>query len=245
MITLCIQCHNFQRRLCWMLSSLVEQTCKNFAIDVAFYVGNGVPKTIELIDHFRRLDIRILRRQYTDFGRFERRGLTRNDQLRECISPWVWFCDSDHVYHPEYIERLLAELDRLIDQDRLITAGRMSTPVNCTNVLIDRTVGTKPIYIARAFEQAERLEPKNKRRACGAGHTQIVRVASLHEKVYVGEDCCRDWRWSSRIQKARSDMQFRKLCGGRISLPQWFSVNQIHLNHLRDNQVGYHLECQR
>ena len=245
MITLCIQCHNFQRRLCWMLSSLADQTHKAFTVDVAFFEEAGSPTTVSVLDMFRDRGLDIVARPYDDFERFERRGLTRNDQLRGCRTPWVWFCDSDHVYHPEYLVKLVPELERLADETRILTAGRMSSPVEATNRLVDSSVGDEPVYVGDTFKRASAFQALVRRRSCGAGHTQIARMDGAHGGVYVEEQRCRDWSWSTRLQKARSDIQFRSRCGGSTGLPEWFSVNQIHLNHHRDNKFGRHLEDPR
>ena len=245
MITFCIQCHNFERRLCWMLSSLVEQTVKDFAIDVAFIARTSRLNARAVVEFFQAQGLEIVAREYTDFQYFERRGLTRNDQLRQCSTPWIWFCDSDHVYHPHYIERILPELEKHSDEDKILTAGRMSTPPTQTSQLVDAAIVSDPVCIDNTFQQADHLEPKARRRACGAGHTQIVRSDGDHNRIYVDESRCRDWPWSTRFQKAKSDIQFRRRCGGAIKLPAWFTLNQIHLNHPRDNEVGRHLEDQR
>ena len=96
-----------------------------------------------------------------------------------------------------------------------------------------------------AFDRIGKLTGAVRRRSRGAGHTQIIQAGGSHGRVYVDESRCKDWSWSTRLHKTRSDVQFRSRCGGATQLPQWFTAAQIHLNHHRDNQFGRHLEEQR
>jgi len=139
------------------------------------------------------------------------------------------------VYHPEYVERLLIELKKHEDETRLLTAGRMSTePGQDPFPFPD----DKPAYHQNAYARANLVTPKYRRSAPGAGHTQIVKVANLPDRVYVPEGQSKDHKWSERGTKARSDIQFRRKVGGKVVLPRWFTRNQIHLNHRRDAKEG-------
>src|SRR5687768_3449520 len=95
LITIAVQCHNFQRRLCWMLSSLAQQTAPNLVvIDIAHLPSNGQPTTEAVIERFSdRLNIRSS--PWTDFDQFQFRGIVRNRQLRNCLTHWILFSDSD------------------------------------------------------------------------------------------------------------------------------------------------------
>lgn len=235
---------HFERRLCWLLSSMLEQTRDDCVVNVAHMRNVGEPTCEEAVELFsgRGLDVRST--PYDDFERFQQRGYTRNDQLKACGTPWIWFADCDHVYHPMYVECLVAELEHHADEGRLLTAGRYST-----------TPGQDPfpfphaeaVYHQEAFKRAGGVRPRFRRGSCGAGHTQIVKVANLKRKRYVREGKSRDHKWSERGTKAKSDIQFRRSVGGRVRLPRWFSRNQIHLNHRRDSKDGdgSHLTEQR
>jgi len=52
MITLAVQCQHFERRLCWLLSSMLEQTCKEFAVDVTTVWNSGVPSAVDVCVFF-------------------------------------------------------------------------------------------------------------------------------------------------------------------------------------------------
>lgn len=229
-----------------MLSSLLEQDAAEcLMVDVACMPGNGRPSTEQVAEIFQATGLSVRLRMYEDYDHFQRRGLVRNDQLADCPTDWIWFADSDHVYHRQFVGRLLDELSTH-QHGRLITAGRISLPQEDVGRLVDASLvqGLKPI--PSPFEQTRRLQPHRRMSAVGAGHTQIVHARQgLHRGVYVPAEACRDNRWSETYQKARSDVQFRRRCGGRVKLPDWFTFNQLHLNHPRDNEAGKHLEIQR
>ena len=245
-ITIAVQCHNFQRRLCWMLSSLVEQTKpKSFLVDVAHMPLNGKPTTEDLVSLFSdRLHIKSS--NWDDFNRFQLRGLVRNRQLQECETEWLLFADCDMVYHPEYFERLVNELEAKHPRATyMLSSGRVSNPKEQTNAMVDGDIYDRPIGMA--FGRAHML-PKIERRNVGAGFCQLInKVHAPHDGYYVKPKDNRDWGWH-KSSNPRSDMQFRRRLnagGPRQALPPWFSENAIHLNHDRDLDFQKHLETQR
>lgn len=244
MITLAIQCQHFERRLCWMLSSMAEQTSRRFIVDIAYRFDSGVPKTQDVIEFFRGRGVSIIKRCYMTPERFEQRGYTRNDQLAACSTPWIWFADCDHVYHPDYVEKLLVELKKHEDESKLITAGRISTYWGRDPFPFP---DDKPAYHKDAFKIVSKVFDTHRGSACGAGFMQIAKVDNLPDRVYVPEGKSNDHKWSEQGTQARSDGQFRKKVGGKIRLPGWFTLNQIHLNHRRDSKEGKgkHLTEQR
>jgi hypothetical protein len=246
-VTICVQCHNFQKRLCWMLSSLKQQTLRYFVVDVAHMVGNGRPSTESIIEFFLEQGLLIIARPYVDPHRFERRGYTRNDQLAGARTPWVWFADCDHVYHPAFMARLNDALELQSGEEmRVLSAGRRSSNVGTTSYMVDASIGESPVCVCDVFAKAKSLAPLGRRRMCGAGHTQIVRRHGIHNGVYVPEGKSRDWAWSTtKCYKTPSDVAFRRRCGGVVGLGRWFARNQIHLNHVRDSDVGWHIDDQR
>ena len=246
MITLAVQCMHFERRLCWLLSSMVEQTCRDFVVRIDYVYGHGSPPCLKIAHYFREKGVAVDDVAYIgdQYDRFQQRGYVRNDQLWGCNTPWIWFADCDHVYHPEYVERLLAELKHHEDETRLLTAGRISTYWGVDPFPFP---DAEPVYHRDAFKHAQAVLDTHLGGAVGAGHTQIVKVANLPDRVYVPEGKSNDHKWSERGTKAASDIQFRKKVGGRVKLPRWFTYNQIHLNHRRDAKEGggRHLTEQR
>lgn len=248
-ITIAIQCHNFQRRLCWMLSSLAQQTYPGLvAVDVAHVRGNGKPTTEKVLALFSDA-LAIRSSAWDDFNQFQLRGLVRNRQIAECQTEWLMFGDCDMVYHPEYFDRLMNELDRQHKAaSYMISSGRTSNPPELTNAMVDGLFEQYPLTITKPFERSNSL-PKRPMRNVGAGFCQLINMSHCpHGGYYVSPEENRDWKWT-RGSNPKSDMQFRRRIGrdggDRQRLPHWFSENAIHLNHDRDPEAGRHLETQR
>jgi hypothetical protein len=249
-ITIAVQCHNFQKRLCWMLSSLAEQTRRDLVtVDVAHMPNNGGPRTEEVIELFRE-QLSVKSSIWTHFPDFQKRGLIRNRQLTECQTEWLLFSDCDMVYHPEYFERLKEELGRNHSQaNYLLSAGRLSNPQERSNALVDLAVSKRAVKVLDAFAKANTL-PKIAKRNVGAGYSQIISLHfAPHGGYYVHPTENPDWAWDARYSNPKSDVRFRRriheLGAPRQKLPGWFSENLIHLNHRRDCEFGRHLEEQR
>jgi glycosyltransferase involved in cell wall biosynthesis len=195
---------------------------------------------------FEQCGLKIDAFPYMTIGELQSRGYTRSDMIKECLTEWILFTDSDHVYHPEWFVRLREYIrqNKLTKYDGIITAGRTS----CDPGMADRLVsssGPYPIVIADAWKNADTLDIR-KMGNVGAGHTQLINLKFCqHGGYYVEKGKSRDGKWIGGIQKARSDMQFRKRISKLHKLPAWFGRNQRHLNHKRDNEVGYHLEIMR
>jgi hypothetical protein len=249
-ITIAIQCHNYQKRLCWMLSSLAEQAATElFIVDVAHIPENGSPSTPSIIALFGS-KLNIKSSVWDDYAIFQKRGFVRNRQLQECSTEWILFSDCDMVYHPEYFSRLQEELETKHARAKyMLSAGRFSTTKESANELVNSTVRECPAQVLNAYARAEAL-PKALRSNVGAGFSQLINVKNApHGGYYVAAESNADWSWSSRFHKTRSDLQFRKrigrLGGSRRKLPEWFSMSLIHLNHNRDKEFSRHLEEQR
>jgi len=233
-----------------MLSSLCQQTRRDLlSIDVAYLRGNGQPSTEAVLNYFRQW-ISLKDSAWDNYKDFQKRGLVRNRQLQETQTEWLIFSDCDMVYHPDYIECLCRELEKNhACATYMISSGRCSNPKELANQLVDMHISSEPILVMDAFGMASRL-PSIPRRNVGAGFSQIINLRHApHGNVYVTPETNKDWAWDIRMQKARSDIQFRrkifKLGGARCRLPTWFSENLIHLNHNRDSDFGRHIEEQR
>ena len=249
-ITIAVQCHNFQRRFCWMLSSLAQQT-KPGLIDVRVdhVDGNGTPSVEDLLKEFSGR-VQSSSVAWAGLERFQYRGLVRNDQIESCKTEWIMFGDCDMVYHPEYFERL-AELLRADHPmaTYMLSSGRTSNPKELTKAMVDESEAVRCSEVLSAFARASSL-PRIRKGNVGAGFSQIVNVRHApHGGYYVKESENKDWRLDKRGWNTKSDMQFRKrissLGGPRRPLPDWFSSNAIHLNHNRDPEAGRHITEQR
>jgi len=248
-ITLAVSCTYFQKRLCWMMSSILQQKgdVPHIVFSVAYPQNNGNPTTESVCDFFegRGLDIRCF--PYADERAIQFRGLVRNAQLTAMATDWALFSDSDMVYSPGFFEALGKRLEGdLKDETRCISASRVSLAKDHSKDFFN--IHDKTVYPAEIPEVASIVEKwpvfqisKN----CGAGYFQLVNVASVRKNcggLYVPPEECADRAEFDDIHKTRSDSQFRHRVGGLkwIELPP-----QFHLNHSRDNEVGHHLTEQR
>ncbi len=244
MIDLCIHCHNFQRRLDWLLSSILQQNdydLSKLKINIAALRGNGNPTTEDLVDFFRHQGLNISILHFDDVDVFAKRGLVRNRQIDVTESEWLFFADADNVYHPDFFKELDVNLRKV---SRILTSvNKVHTDINSTNSLVDSI--NYPTIVPSVFEYASSLEfiDKKNRKVAG-GAMQIVMRSVINKNgngMYVSKS--RDHHMFKKGQRAYSDKHFRNRLGIRtrfLDLPF-----QIHLNHFRDKEVGYHIEDQR
>lgn len=250
-ITVAVQCHNFQRRLCWLLSSIADQSAvESVVVDVAFLKGNGTPETEDVLGYFWEHGVQSKPSVWTDYEAFCRRGNVRTRQLQECRTEWIMFTDADHVFGPEHFWTLASELQKHQNARYLIGAGRLSTDVDKANALVDRHVNQAPSRVERAFDKARAIAQERVRGAIGAGNSQIVSVPyGAHGGLYVDPARNPDRGWShGKGQNTRSDVAFRRRMsagGGLHKLPAWFDSQVVHLSHDRDKDAGRHVSAQR
>jgi len=222
-----------------MLSSLGGQ---DVTVNVAHMPGNGTPTTEEAIAAHRKRGLDVRSCVFDDYVSFQYRGLTRNRQIRECDTRWILFSDTDMVYAPDYFAKLLEQISRRYHG--MYIAGRFSNPAEYAEYMVATwAAGHTGCVVPFAWDIASSIE-KIPRRNVGAGYFQLVQVRDTGG-YYVTPDDNRDHGWTDTYSKCRSDQQFRHRIGHTRKLPRWFSENEIHLNHARDNEAGTHLEEQR
>ena len=248
-IEIAVSCTFFQRRLCWMFSSILQQVGNVPAI--TFCVGyprdNGKPTTEDVLDFFEAKGLRIRRIPYDGMKVIQYRGLVRNDQLKQADSEWLLYADTDMTYHPRFFEDLGRQLEGpLKDEKRVISATRISLDKDyCKSYFNERDPHVYPCVVEKAGE-LESWPIFQISRNCGAGYFQLVNrehVMANCGGLYVAPSDCADRSWDAEGgQKANSDRQFRSRVGGIRKIE---TLPQYHLNHERDNEVGVHLEMQR
>lgn len=248
-IEIAVSCTWFQRRLCWMMSSVLQQDGEtpDLTFSVAYPAGNGNPTTESVCSFFRSKGLNVKEQVYPDEQAIQFRGLVRNRQLAESTAEWILFSDSDMVYSPGFFENLGKQLEgSLKNETRCISASRISLDKEKSKSFFnseDRTEYPSLIHDPSAI--VERWPVFQISKNCGAGYFQLVNVDAvrkMHGGLYVDPGKCADKAEFDDIHKTRSDSQFRRMVGGlrRIELPP-----QYHLNHERDNEVGHHLTIQR
>lgn len=249
LITIAVQCHYFQRRLCWKLSSLAQQTRPDlFVIDVAHMPQNGKPTTEAVCDLFRE-KVSIKQTRWSDYEKFQRRGYVRSRQLQEARTEWILFADSDMIYAPEYFARLATELEKHPRAAYMLSSGRKTTEISQATTLVNGLVQDSPAHVYEAFYRAIAICLRRTKGARGAGNSQLVNVKhGAHGGHYVLPNRNPDWGWGPRGQDTKSDVRFRgrmRSGGPLVPLPEWFALNVVHLNHNRDKDAQRHIEEQR
>jgi len=234
-IAFCIQCHMFERRLAWQLSSIAQQVNPpEITIDVAYMPHKSEPPIEHVLDSF---NLTINRTVIEDRDTFALRGLVRNIQTEQNMdADWLVYADCDIVYHPEFFRSLA---DRLVpDRATYYSRPKYHTTVNGGDAA-SRLVLYEPM-IHRAYARALEVPRINKtNKPVAAGCCQIVKP-EWTDGYYVKNS--NDRHLFDRGQKARSDIRFRRRIGPSIDLDL---QPQVTLNHTRDKEIGHHTEAQR
>lgn len=248
-IEICVSCSFYQRRLCWMMSSCLQQVgnSPHLTFSVAYPKDNGKPTTEEVCKFFidRGLDVKEF--PYPDERAIQFRGLVRNAQLAASTAEWILFSDSDMVYSTQFFCDLGHRLETdLKDETRCISSSRISLDKDFSKNFFNSADTTQyPAVIPSVAEKVSTWPIFQISKNCGAGYFQLVNVAAVRKNcggIYVPPEECADKAEFDDIHKTRSDSQFRHRVGG---LKRIECKPQYHLNHERDNEVGYHLTIQR
>ena len=234
-IEVTIQSHNFERRLCWMLSSLAEQVrhC-DYTLGVSVACLEG--PTLDVVNLFAGHGLNVKPLVYKDLATLQPRNQTRNRALAETDADWMVFADSDIVYPPNFMCRLVVLLrGPHKDDQRCLCPGKATTRLNEVEALVGPWAG--PARITEAYAKAMSLTPLHCRPS-GAGYCQIASVAAIKEKhggKYWGGRPWKDVAWSDCGRNGtRTDRSFRLTLGSApIELPE-----QIHLQHSRKYLTG-------
>jgi len=238
-VDIAVQCHLYERRLCWMLSSALDSGV-NLGFIISYVKGTGRPSVPEVAEVFgNRIRLELI--SYPDISEYQYRGWVRNRQLERSSADWIVFADSDMVYPPGFFSRMKLLLEGPFRNDpRCLYSARFSTTLKETNELVNSF--EYPCVIADAYSLASRL-PGALRPNIGAGYFQLVNTKLLRRRSdpwYSPPGVKIDYSWE-RFSKCRSDKQFRRRLGSApIDLPV-----QIHLQHERDGEAGRHLSIQR
>ena len=249
-IEIAISCSWFQRRLCWMLSSLAQQIdAPELIVNVAYTPNNGTPTTEQVCELFRphlNLKETIVAPEDIPF-----RGKVRNVQLAASSAEWLLFSDTDMVYSTYFFNDLGGMLaGPLANETRCISASRISLDKEHCKQAMSLSPETYPKIIENAAElvakfpvnrgQGNGVRQNGMTRNVGAGYFQLANVTNLrtnHKGIYWDSQGRRDPSWGYR-----SDRQFRRRIGGICPIT---TLPQYHLNHERDSEEGRHVEMQR
>lgn len=228
-LELCIHCFSYQRRLCWMLSSILQQEgdIPNILISISYLPGNGDPETKEVIEFFRDKGLNILDIPL-EKGQESNRAIPRNMRAKNTIADYILYADSDLVYEPLFFDDIKKKLksEEFKDVKVVMGADRYSLDIPFCIKYFEEDKRQYPCVIE---DVSKIVEPWPTFRVGGkdiaAGYFQLAKVQAIKEKGGIYSGRLRDhWRLT------RADRQFRCHMGGRIALPV---RKMYHLNHDR------------
>jgi len=230
-LEICIHCYNYQKRLCWMLSSILQQigNIPEIVVSISYSPDNGNPTTENIIKLFREKGLNIVDVVLTK-EQASNRAIPRSLRMEKTEADWILFADCDMVYESTFFEELKNKLetDDYKNETKVIGADRHSLDEKFCIKYFEEDKREYPCIIENVSKIPIDFPLKwiTGKDTC-AGYFQLARVQSVRERnqVYSGRkrDC---WR------RTKSDREFRVRCGGRVPLLN-FSSKQYHLNHDR------------
>ena len=227
-IEICIHCYNYQHRLCWMLSSILQQEGEipNIVIDISHSENQGSPTTESVCNFFREQGLNINETMMTE-KEVSNRAIARNRQVKGTEADFMLFADSDLVYDPYFFEDLANQLrTNLKDVTLVMGADRHSLSDQFCIKYFEEDKREYPCIVKNVAKISSDFPVKwISGRRIAPGFFQLASVESIndHGGIYCGRQ--RDhWRGT------RSDRGFRCHLGGRVSIN---TKPQYHLNHDR------------
>lgn len=249
MIELCTYVYKFQKRYSWVLSSLVQQTFKNFTVTTDIYDQDPFKN---LTDDIKRIYSPHLTMKFNEYNQqqIQYRGYTRTQNIKNTTAEWILFLDADDVFHPTFFEQLDSKLKTLSDSDKqkLISIPRFTMGVDDGYKLVN-SVSYNDI-ISDAFNRCFVVKSKklsNFGHVAGAGYFQLIHMPSLRAKginSYVDGNYDNPMLNTSIKSKMRSDVVFRQKVGGKVAIKDLPPI--IHIQHrrrCRDKEFDFNI-CQ-
>lgn len=249
-IEIVVSCAWYQKRLNWMISSVINQKGDNvpeLAFSVAYPPNNGTPTTEEVCKYFKKFnsDKFTLKELCLPMDLIKSRGLVRNMQLEKTDADWIVFADTDMVYDTFFFDDLAKRLSGdLKDEEKCICASRISLDKEYSKNFFNNGEGSKlsyPVLIENPSDKVSTWPVYRITSNIGAGYFQVANVQMLrtkHKGLYVDPSKGKRDFWTG----TKSDRRFRQMLGGICPIT---TKPQYHLNHERDNEMGEHVEIQR
>jgi len=228
-IEICIHTFHYQHRLCWMLSSILQQKGElpDIIISISHTEDDGTPTTKEVCDFFRDKGLNIKEIPMTEKESCNR-SIGRNRQVADTQADWMVFVDSDMVYDPFFFEDLHKQLkEDLRAETKVMGADRISLDIPFCTKYFEEDKREYPCEIPDVASVVSEWPVKwvTGRRTV-AGNFQVANVKAINEIAegkYTGK--------TGDVWRAtRSDRAFRCRMGGRRPMK---AKPQYHLNHDR------------
>ncbi len=231
-LEICINCYNYQHRLCWMLSSILQQEgdIPNILTSISYVENNGNPSTEEVIEFFREKGLNILGMPLT-FDQIKNRSVSRNMRVKDTKADWILFADSDIVYDNHFFADIKSQLEKdpFKNEKKVIGANRYSLDISFCIEYFEKDCRTYPCNVENVIDIANKFPVKHFHGGGRApGYFQLANVEAIMEKggIYCGTK--RDlWR------RTKSDRGFRIQMGGVVEMK---TKPMYHLNHDRGDE---------
>lgn len=252
-IEVVISCYYFQRRMCWMLSSLLEQEKVKIIPNIAFLSNDeGVPSTRNVIDYFDcmyrdKFGTRIKLLEIIDPNLFTSRGMIRNEQMQRIHpnSDYILFADCDHVYDPLFFYEFTNLADKHMNEIAIFSVARISH--DQPDVMEDKIQKFDPYpkYVPKAHKEFHTDFKLRMTSNVAAGNCQMIQKGTVGEMdySYTGHQIGKDGGIIKGSSKFGSDRVFKKRVGNIVKFKT--VNNQYHLQHLRVDADGIDSKTQR
>ena len=233
-IEIAIHCYNYQQRLNWMLSSILQQKLSSceLVISIAYTPNNGKPSTESLISYFKNQGLSIIDVVLQKPLIFNR-AVSRNHRVRKTSADWIVFADADMIYETNFFETIARQLNTSFKYEtRVIGADRHSLEIDYCVEFLQKTDVGYPCVIENVYDIVSQWPLSyiaHGRRA--AGYFQLVNTTVLKAKTsFYSKDTIQD---NIVYANYPSDKIFRQYMGGRVRMN---TPKQYHLNHYRNHQ---------
>lgn len=240
-LEIAIHCYNYQRRLNWMLSSILHQEgdMPEIEVSISYEPNNGNPTTEKVIDFFRGNGLNIIDLVLNE-GEGSCRSIARNQRLENTTADWILFADSDLVYCPKFFSELkkCCESKLLKNETMCIGADRHSLADQFCIDYFEKDKREYPCIIQNVCNITEKFPVKRLGGGgIAAGYFQLANVKSVRDRgiIYSGRN--RD-HWRS----TKSDREFRIRMGGRVSLNGLCPNHDFRIYHLNHDRGGPYIQ---
>lgn len=234
LIEIAINCYSYQHRLCWMLSSLLQQegVVPDLLINISYMEKEGNPNTEDVCSFFKEKGLNIKETILSE-NEVKNRSFARRKQSEESNSDWMIFADADMVYDTLFFDDLCKKLNKepYKSETRVMGANRVSLDIEFCEKYFNEDKTVYPVEIKDVVEVVKQWPVfyiRGKRIAAGyfqLANTKDIKSSDLYPI-----------RKKDSLRTYKADRSFRLSMGGRCGID---TLPQYHLNHYRDTDVSY------